>query len=180
MPDARLAAIVLDHVEQGLVLRDRRTSKLDFANRHAYEHHLVLPGVEPVLAPELDRALPTTGQPRPAVAHVSCGDRAWQVRAVVIAPDHELLVCTAASVQARERVRYVQAACRLTERQADVLFHMLNGHAAATIARRLGISATTVYRHQADLRDTLGVESNLGVLRRVEELEDDARATRCG
>lgn len=178
---------LLDALELALVVwrpaAGART--LLYANRRATDellgHGGQLPG-ELVEAARLHRelqasaALHARGLRVPSQRCRVRGDQ-WFVRTIALATEGlEALVCAREVMREAALLAELQQSFRLTNRQTDVLRHLLRGSSSPDIAAALQLSPGTVYKYKSELRQHLGVRTNLEVML----LADQIRHHRAG
>ena len=106
------------------------------------------------------------------------GDRVWWVRTAPLRRGLELVICRREQVRERELVERMRAVHSLTDRQADVLKHLLRGENNTQIAAALGVAYATVRRHLGDLQAAVGATSRIGVFRAAQALREPEFSSR--
>jgi DNA-binding CsgD family transcriptional regulator len=168
---------VLDAIPDVLVVWSPGAARIELANRGAREHAFLTAAEElagdaqscAAEQRELRRQLAAHGCSAPAQRLDRQGE-VWWIRTVGLPKGLELVLGRRERLRERELVRQLRAAYALTDRQADVLRHVLRGRANPEIAAALGIAYRTVRRHLQDLQAALGVPSRVGIFQLVERL----------
>lgn len=88
----------------------------------------------------------------------------WFIRTVALTDDLEVLVCSREVVRESDLLRELQLRYGLTNRQTDVLRCILRGTGGAETAQTLGVSLSTVYKYESELRQLMNVRNNLEVM----------------
>lgn len=179
--DAETLLGALDALPEALIVWLPAGGEVIFANRAA--QLLVEDGV---VAADLVACAAEHRDSRKRLARHGCdspahrlqrGDRVWWVRTAQLARARELVICRREQVRERELVERMRTVHSLTDRQADVLRHVLRGATNAQIAAALGVAYATVRRHLADLQAAVGVSSRIGVYRAAQALREPEFST---
>lgn len=132
--------------------------------------------------PDLDRALdvaldhlesPAWLLERERVVHANQAARGQAVEGVRIPVDGSRgldLVIGRGRTSSSDKIAAVATAWKLSARTAEVLRHVIGGHANATIAQLLGISTRAVELHITKLLDHAGVDGRAALIARVLEV----------
>jgi DNA-binding CsgD family transcriptional regulator len=160
---------MLDSIQQAVVAWWPNDERIAYANQFARDHGLGDNPIErDVVRAAVDHrylrtSLEKHGCTAPPVRLSFRGD-VWFLRTVGLDDRIELLALTRQRLREIEMVRALQIRFRLTDRQADVLRHLLRAQPTQAIAGALDISVATVRRHVSDLLEALGVDSRLAVV----------------
>jgi DNA-binding CsgD family transcriptional regulator len=177
--DAETLRDALDNLPEGLIVWQPAGGELVFANRAARAAALLLENG--AVAADLASCAAEQRDSRKQLARHGCdspahrlqrGDRVWWVRTAALARGRELVICRREQVRERELVDRMRSVYSLTDRQADVLRHVLRGSKNVEIARALRLAYATVRRHLSDLQSALGARNRIEVYRTAERFRD--------
>jgi DNA-binding CsgD family transcriptional regulator len=164
-----LLRMLLDTLDAALVVWNPDSSTLIYSNQPANDllnHRGGLPD-EVIEAARRHREFlggaDARGMRVPAQRCRVGGDH-WFIRTVALADDLEVLVCAREVMREGDLLTELQTRHRLTNRQTDVLKHILRGTSSTDIAAALRLSLSTVYKYETELRRALDVRNNLEVM----------------
>jgi DNA-binding CsgD family transcriptional regulator len=165
----------LDALDCSIVILAPTGGAVAFANHSAFDAALVANGE---LCAELSCAAAEYRELRTALArhHAVAPAQpfrfrgaAWYARVSPLQGGRELLSVSRQRLRDRELTQKFQLRYQLTDRQADVLLHILRGHATHEIAGALDVREPTVRRHLSELLAALDVKSKLEVFMLAEQ-----------
>jgi DNA-binding NarL/FixJ family response regulator len=168
---ADLTDLILNSLDSAVIALDA-DARVMFANDYARLYGLVSDGrLASSLAEACQRLAEGTGR----AIRFHHDERSWYCRMKRAPGPICIVFVTAERMREAELLRRFQLRYQLTDRQVDMLRHLLRGSSVKNAAEATSIRPRTAARHVSALLESLGVDSVAGIFPLAEALRREAR-----